>query len=185
MMLSNARECTGALSPPGRHAGMAAVLVPGGIIPSWCPPAPSITSAIALRLAFWSSGLLLVIIPPPWAELGMAQPWAPVLPAPTGADSPAFISHSREGPLQPAAPAPPGRSGQNDGSSSRMGWRRLRLTLKDPGRGRATMPKDPAFTVPQAADPGQAPGAAGQAGLCCPWPPQGDRRAPLPSHRRQ
>lgn len=73
---------------PLPSAGLAAVLAPAGLAPSWCPPAASITSEIAPWVAFWPSSVLLG---------HCCLPWAPVLLAPMGVESPAFIAHGREG----------------------------------------------------------------------------------------
>lgn len=54
-----------------------------------------------------------------------------------------FISPGGGSALQPAAPAPPRRSRRSGGCRSPTGWWRLRLRLKEPGRGRTTASKDP------------------------------------------
>lgn len=103
------------------------------------PPSPG----IAPWMDFWSGGLLLGHHPP---TVGRAQDGSTV-----GTSAEWWVlwphgqGHGWGGPVPPA-----------------------RSRLKEPGRGRAAAPKDPASTAPQAAGPGRAPGAAGRAGLCCP-----------------
>lgn len=114
-------------------AALAAVLAPAGLAPSWCPSAASITSEIAPWLAFWPGGLLLG---------HCCLPWAPVLLPPPGVESPTFIVHDRDGPPSP-------RPRQTSGCCRPMGWWRLRLRLKEPGRGRAAAPEDPTLSAPK------------------------------------
>lgn len=140
--LSNTRSVPEPRPLPTAMLGWLQSWVWRGLIPLWCLLAAPITSEIAPQLAFPSAGLLLGHHPSGWGELRVAQQRAP------GLQAPAQQSHfhpSRQG----GSPAAQGFGSSRESWAGQgvplgpMGQPKLRLRVKEPGRGRALQDPEP------------------------------------------